>query len=163
MKTLPYRILVGLMGLAVVGSLAGFMKVPGQFGRKPEPVPVPEFRRDASDIWDKTSANEPSLAPGAAIRIATKFMRTMRLPDFTDAWVLDKLTLQPLPLSGGPEEWVYLADFHAEPGNKADWRGPVVRLQVPVRLNGGIPETFSAKIPEAQRFTFWRELLAAAP
>jgi hypothetical protein len=159
MKTSHYLLLVALMALAAVGGLAGFMRVPAFSAGAPGPAV--EFPPDESDRWDKTLADEPPLAPGAAIRIARKFMRTMRLPDSTDDWMLDRLTLQRLSLPGGPEEWVYLADFYAEPADRPAWRGPLVRLQVPVRLNGRIPETFTATISEDRRFVFWRELEAA--
>ena len=160
MKTSYYLLLVGLMTLAVVGGLAGFMKVPA-LSSPGSQQPTLGFQPDASDRWDKTVAEEPPLAPGAAIRIATDFMRTIRLPDHTRGWTLERIALQRMSFSGGPEEWVYVADFRAEPMEQPEWRGPPARFQVPVRFQGGVPETFNAGIPEERRFVFWRELLSS--
>jgi hypothetical protein len=152
MKTLHYLILVGLMGLAVVGSMAGFIRVPAQSA--PSPEPLLGFQPDGSDVWDEALADEPPLAPGAAIRIALDFMRFVRLPDYTREWRLDHLTLQRMSFSDGAEEWMYVADFHAEPGYNPAGEVPLTRFRVPVRFNGSVPESFIARIPQAQRFVF---------
>ena len=148
MKTLHYLILVGLMGLAVVvGSLASVANMRSHSAKSPEQTV--EFRTDESDVWDATLAQEPPLAPGAAIRTAVGFMRVVQLPDYTTEWILDNLTLQRRSFSDGPEEWIYLVSFHASPQDKSD-HSPV-RFQVPVRFNGSVPEAFIANNPRVLR------------
>jgi hypothetical protein len=153
MKTSHYRVLVGLMGFAAVVGLLGLVRSPAPAA--PTRQSALEFIPDQSDIWDESSAGEPPLTPGAAIRIALAFMPGVRLPDETSGWQLDHITLQRMSFSGGRAEWVYLADFCAHPDAASQSKRPPVHFQVPVRFNGSIPETFIANIPKARRIIWW--------
>jgi hypothetical protein len=153
MKTSHYRILVGLMSCAAVVGLVSLIKVPTPAA--PTRQSALEFRPDQSDIWDSALTDAPPLAPGAAMRIAMDFMPGVSLPDYTNRWLLDHLTLQRMSFSEGREEWVYVADFYARPDSSPAWKGPLIHFQVPVRFNGSIPEAFIAKIPGTRRIFWW--------
>ena len=153
MKTSHYRILVGLMSFAAVVCLGGLIKAPGSAASAQHSTL--DFRPDQSDVWDHALAGEPPLAPGAAVRIAMGFMPGIRLPDDTNGWLLDHLTLQRMSFSAAREEWVYVADFYARPDGDPARTGPLIHFQVPVRFNGSIPEAFIANIPKARRIPWW--------
>ena len=153
MKTSHYRILVGLLGLAAVIVLLVSARSPAPAA--PARQSVPGFPADQSDVWNSALTDQPPLTPGAAIRIALAFMPGVRLPDDTSGWRLDHITLQRMSFSGGRDEWVYLADFHALPDTFTQGERPTVHFQVPVRFNGSIPETFIANIPQARRILWW--------
>lgn len=143
MKTLHYLMLVGLMGLAVLGCLALFMKAPDQSARGSEHAFEPHA--DALEIPDEALADESALAPGAAIRIAMKLMPFLQLPDYSHDWTLEKLTLRRWSFADEPKEWVYMADFCSVPFDKSD--GPPVHFEMPIRFNGTVPETFISSSP----------------
>ena len=89
------------------------------------------------DRWDSENEQSPPLAPGKAARLANAFIATVPLADNMKAWSLSTITLR--RMSSAPEEWVYIVHFDAVP--EADvWNGPVPWFDVPVRLNGTIPD-----------------------
>jgi hypothetical protein len=139
MKSSAYLMFVCLMGLAVVASVAGFMRAAdgGKLSDRSASMPVP-IPTDHRDVWDETTAATPPLSPGAAIRIAREYVRLVRVPDYTDGWVVDSLSLRRLAVSGGTGEWVYFVHFQSAPQSGV---GPdhAPRLQVPVRFDGMVP------------------------
>lgn len=125
------------MAVVIVATLAGFIRVAGRHAGRPAAhslVPT-----DARDVWAETVSDTPPLAPGAALRIARRYVLRVRVPDNTDAWILDSLALQRMSFSGGAEEWVYLANFKTDARPDAEPEAVAATLQIPVRFDGSVP------------------------
>ena len=98
-----------------------------------------EMYTGASDKWDPTKSDEPPLASGKAIRIATEFMQTVPLGSEMKCWDMAGVTLKRMSYTGEPEEWLYEVHFEAEP-KAGNWTGHVPWMDIPVRLDGTIPK-----------------------
>lgn len=95
------------------------------------------------DKWDFAKSDEPPLAPGKAIRLATKFVQNVPVKNGMKGWMLNNIKLEQMSYTGGSEEWIYVAHFDADPG--AVWNGSLPWIEVPVKLDGTVPEPTIAK------------------
>jgi len=89
------------------------------------------------DRWDSATQYAPPLPPGKAARAAKEFVGKVPLRDDMKVWSLATITLRRMSLA--PEEWVYVVHFDAVP-KSGGWTGPVPSIEVPVRMDGAIPE-----------------------
>ena len=98
-----------------------------------------EVYTDATDQWDSTKLEHPSLSPKNAKDLATTFMKRVPLGDKMIAWDLSKITLN--KMSSNPEHWIYMVYFNALPDPVlGPWNGPTPWFEVLVRMDGSIPE-----------------------
>src|SRR5713226_1504810 len=131
-------IVAGLVGIGVTTCIAGHLAL---FDYATQDAKYTfEVYTGATDKWDSATSDEPPLAPGKAIRIATKFVRTVPVRDGMKGWRLRNIKLQRMSYTDGPEEWIYVAHFDGDPGANGPWNGPVPWIEVPVRLDRTVPE-----------------------
>ena len=85
----------------------------------------------------KAGADFPPLAPFKARDIALK--RARQLCPGVKEWGIDRISLQEIDQVSGdlPHYWIYLIDCEDEEG---PYSGPSRILEIPVLMNGAIPE-----------------------
>jgi hypothetical protein len=146
MKLTIGLILIPVVGFTLTTAWAGHMELMG-YPTKQATYKF-DFSTGAKDKWDATKVDEPPLAPGKAIRIATKFVQTVPVEKGMKGWRLNNVELEQMSHTGGPEEWIYIVHFDAEPDAQSGaWNGPVPEMAVPVRLDGTVPDPKITKSP----------------
>jgi hypothetical protein len=136
-------ILTALVGFGLTTVWAGHIELMGYPTK--EATYKFEVSTGAKDKWDAFKVDEPPLAPGKAIRIATKFVQMVPVQKGMKGWRLNNVELHQMSYAGGPAEWIYIVHFDAEPDG--NWNGPTPWIAVPVRLDGAVPEPTITKSP----------------
>ena len=144
MKTPAYLAFVCLLALAIVVSLAGMMRVSDPARR--QPASTLGISTGEHDAWDEIFTEAPPLSAGTAIRIAKTYVARVPLPDYTDDWALDGVTLQRMPSVSARKEWIYLVHFVSVPGFDGT-AADRVPLHIPVRFDGTVPPGIVKQIP----------------
>lgn len=91
------------------------------------------------DRWDSAKHDAPPVAPGKPIRAAQKFVAAVPLMHSMKEWSIQSISLE--RLSPSPDEkWVYVVHFYADLKPNISWEGPPPWIDVPVRMDGTIPE-----------------------
>ena len=135
MTIIGRSILASIVGVGLTTCFAGHF---GLFGYPTQDAKYTfDVYTGAKDKWDSINSDEPPLAPGKAIRIATKFVQTVPVKEGMKGWRLNQLKLQRMSYTNGPEEWIYVAHFDADPGGI--WNGPLPWIEVPVKFDGTVP------------------------
>lgn len=97
------------------------------------------------DQWDSKKEEYPALSPKKAQQVAVDFMKRVPAGEHMGGWEVSHISLKTLGRT--PEEWHYMIQFLGVPktGLSGAWNGPVPQFDVPVRLNGKIPEWKATK------------------
>jgi hypothetical protein len=101
------------------------------------------------DQWDSSAQESPPLLPGKAIRLAKEFMQRFPPPPGT-RWQVEQVKL--LRYAGSEDEeheqWLYVVVFNYKiPGRGRQM--PRSDIEVPVRMDGTIPEPESSNEPSS--------------